>query len=419
MNKLILSTIASSMLGSMLYAGGDISPVELEVKVAAPTNTLADAFKNGKVSGQIRTGYINFDPKLSGETTTFSIAIGGQLKYETAAYYGFSLGAAFYTSHAILGLSGERSEGKYNDELSGDTHYDTLAESYINYHYEKFNIRIGRQLIDTPYADSDDIRMTPNTFEGVVASYGIGSVTLLGAYLTKWQGPDAESYDFVDLLGPDADGIAVAAVTYADDMFEGGIWYYGADETADVFYGDVIATYTVSDGVEIKGGLQYASQNEKNNSGIDGRLFGAMAELGFSGMTLGIAYDTLDVDDGKEYFGGFGGGVGFVNMDEMTAGTFTLSQGIDAWKFTFSYDFSEVGMEGLNFEYDYGNFKGDKLHEATEQNIILSYAHGEEWNIEAVYSMIKDENMDFGEDGNGNPADGGFNRLLVRANYNF
>ncbi len=415
MKKIILSTIAAGML----YAGGDIVPVEPEVKVVSPTNTLADAFKNGKVSGQIRAGYINFDPELSGDTTTFSTAIGGQLKYETAAYYGFSLGAAFYTSHAVMGLSGERSEGKYNNELSSDTHYDVLAESYINYHHGDFNIRIGRQLIDTPYADSDDIRMTPNTFEGVVASYGLGNITLLGAYLTKWQGPDAESYDFVDLLGPDADGVAMAAVTYADDMFEGGIWYYGADETADVFYGDISMTYVLSDGVELKGGLQYASQSEKSNSGIDGTLFGAMAEVGFSGVTLGIAYDTLDVDDGKEYFGGFGGGVGFVNMDEMTAGIFMISQGGDAWKFSFAYDFAEVGIEGLGFEYDYGDFKGDKIHEAIEQNIILSYAHGDEWDIEAVYSMIEDENRDFGEDSNGNPADGGFNRLLVRANYNF
>ncbi len=410
----------SLITATALMAGGDITPVEAEPVAVAEANTLADAFANGKINGQIRAGYINFDQKLSGEPTTFATALGGQLKYETAQYHGFYLGAAFYTSHTISSLSGDKSDGERNYELSGDDgHYDLLGEAYIGYKLNSFNIKVGRQLIDTPYADSDDIRMTPNTFEGVVASYGMGDFSLIGAYLTRWQGPDAEAYDFVDLLAPDADGVAMFAATYASDIVEAGLWYYSADKTADVFYGDLIGTYAISEGIELKGGLQYANQSEKDNSGIGGTLFGAMAELGFSGVTLGMAYDTLDVDDGKEYFSGFGGGVGFVNMDEMTAGTFTLSQSGDAWKLAIGYDFAEIGIDGFAVEYDYGHFEGDKLHEANEQNFILTYAQNEEWDIEAVYSIVEDVDKDFGEDASENPADGGFNRLLVRANYNF
>ena len=147
-------------------------------------NTLDDMFNNGKFNGQIRTGYIYDDMKNENSPINYATALGGQLKYETASLYGVSLGAAFYTSHRITFLSGD--DEKYNNELSGDTHYDLLAEAYMNYQYDSFNLRVGRQLIDTPYADSDDIRMTPNTFEGIVASYGMGDFTVIGAYFTMW-----------------------------------------------------------------------------------------------------------------------------------------------------------------------------------------------------------------------------------------
>ena len=411
--------MAAVLLASVtLQAGGEIKPAE-EVTAAAAPNTLADAFKNGEVSGQIRAGYIKHKFALSGEQDTYSTALGGQLKYETGKFYGFDLGVAFYTSHSIDALSGDKADGEFDEGLASiDGHYDLLAEAYLDYSYKNFKIRAGRQLIDTPYADSDDIRMTPNTFESVVATYTYSDFSFIGAYLTRWQGPDAEEYEFVDLLG-EGDGVAMLAVTYATEAIEAGLWYYRADKAADVIYADTIGTYAISEEIELTGGIQIAKQSEKNNSGFDATLYGAMAEIDFSGLTLGIAYDALDVDDGKEYFGGFGGGVGFVNMDEYTAGTFIVSQSGDAWKAMAGYDFSELGIAGLTVEYHFGEFTGDKHGKVIEQNLILAYTPNDDWDIELVYANIEDSHNDLGEDEFGNPADESFDRLLVRANYNF
>jgi len=402
--------ILSLLTATVLLAGGDITPVE-PIVVTEDTNTLAYAFANGALSGQIRAGYINFNPKSFG-ATNYTTALGGQLKYETARYYGFHIGAAFYTSHAISGLSGSKRRDKFNYELAGDNHYDTLAEAYIGYKYESFEINGGRILIDTPYADSDDIRMTPNTFEGVMATYGINDeFSLTAAYLTRWQGPDAENYDFVDLLGPNANGVAMAALTYATDNIEASLWYYGADKTADIFYGDIIANYEIREGLELVAGLQYAKQNERSHSGIEGTLYGAMAEVSFSGLSLSVAYDELHVGEFKEYFGGFGGGVAFVNVNETTAGVIAVNQGVEAVKLAAVYDFSELGVNGFSAEYNYGDFEGKIRGHFIEQNMILAYAHDEEWNIEAIYAHIHDELT--------GPEDEGFARFLVRANYNF
>jgi hypothetical protein len=145
------------------------------------STSLADAFKQGTASGQIRLGYIWLDPDENGVDSTYDLALGGQLKFETAPLYGASLGAAFYTAHSLL----QPDDENYNDELSSaDDHYDILAEAYINYSIENFNVRAGRQLIDTPFADSDDIRMTPHTFETIFSTYKINDLLLQGGYLS-------------------------------------------------------------------------------------------------------------------------------------------------------------------------------------------------------------------------------------------
>lgn len=380
-------------------------------------NALDDMFNNGKFNGQIRTGYIYDDMKNENSPINYATALGGQLKYETASLYGVSLGAAFYTSHRITFLSGD--DEKYNNELSGDTHYDLLAEAYMNYQYDSFNLRVGRQLIDTPYADSDDIRMTPNTFEGIVASYGMGDFTVIGAYLTKWQGPDAGSYEFEDLI-PEEGGVTMLASVYEESDVEAGVWYYHVDNIADVFYADIAKTYSINDSMSLTGALQFADQSEINHSGIEGTLYGAMLEIGYQGFTFGLAYDKLNVDHDKEYFGGFGGGVGFVNMFETTAGVFSARQDITAWKSTIAYDFTDFGMNGMTLLYDFGTFEGDVQYKAKEHNLIFSYAPLETWDVEIAYAYIDDVDKNIAEDEITQlPTDASIHRVLARVNYNF
>ena len=53
-----------------------------------------------------------------------------------------------------------------------------MAEAYINYKYDTLNFRAGRQVLNTPLADSDDICMIQNTFEAYVATYNLWSGNL-------------------------------------------------------------------------------------------------------------------------------------------------------------------------------------------------------------------------------------------------
>jgi len=382
------------------------------------TTTLADALSNGTVSGQIRAGYISINPKFVGDPTLNSTAIGGQLKYQSDKLYGLNFGVAFYISQSIDALTNSGDDGAINDELFGETgHYTLLAQAYVDYEYENFQLRIGRQLIDTPYAESDDIRMTPNTFEALIATYNYEDFTFWGGCFTRWQGPDAGSYEFEDLT-EDGDSVTLLATTYADDTIETSLWYYYAEHMAHIFYGD-IASHSMLGEFKFTGALQVASQSEIDDSGIDASLYGAKAEVEYAGVTLGLAYNRLRVDATKEYFCGFGGGVGFINMFEMTAGVFTAQQSASGYKATLRYDFEVLGADGLSITYDYGHFKGDREYEASEHNLILAYAPSKRWDIELLYDSIDDREKNIAQDSLGNQRDYSLDRVFARLNYNF
>ncbi|MEA1955521.1 MAG: hypothetical protein U9N02_03400, partial [Campylobacterota bacterium] len=370
MKKLVKLSLIASMALSSAYA--------------AEASNVKEMFSNGETSGQVRVAYYSENPDAAGKTST-ATAIGGQLKFETASLNGLSLGAAFYTAQAIDALSGDQKDGDYSGFLASDNeNYTELAEAYINYATGDFNIRIGRQLIDTPLADSDDIAMTPHTFEAMVASYALPDIglTFLAANIQRWQGVDSDYENVTNDSWADTsvgDTNLVAAL-YANDMIEAGLWYYDVDDVAKATYADAVVALPI-DGAEVSVGVQYLSESEQASSTIDGSIAGAMVEASFGDITAGLAYNTLSLDTGKTIFEGFGGGSSFTNMETTTAG----SIGEDGKSFVASvgYDFS-----GVNVFAAYGKFEADTSanFETTELDAGVSYEFNDgEADISLVY----------------------------------
>ncbi|CAA6825478.1 MAG: FIG01144323: hypothetical protein [uncultured Sulfurovum sp.] len=156
---------------------------------AVAAETLADAFKDGKTSGQIRAFYVDRTYEGNLENNRNSLAVSGNLGFETAALNGISAGVRFYTTHGIDIHSGGRSSANYDPSLYGDdfiNSYSMVGEAFFNYKNNNTNLKIGRQKLDTPLAGSDDARMLPNLFEAVVLSNtDIQDTTLIGAHVTR------------------------------------------------------------------------------------------------------------------------------------------------------------------------------------------------------------------------------------------
>ena len=381
---------------------------------------LVDGFKHmfhdGKVSGQIRMLYNNYQNDTY--QNTYATAIGGSLKYELAQYKGFSAAVGFHTSTDIDLLSGDGV--KRDTELSSsDESYVVRSQSYINYNYEGLNVRVGRQIIDTPLADSDDIRMIPNSFEAAVVNYEYKSLMFMGGFLDKWQGVDAGLDDGWQDTGDK--GTYFGGINYSEDTLEANLWYYNIngvvdDETAnDTVYGDIIGNYRVTKDLALHLGGQYLHQSENDKSGVEADIYGVMGEVVVKNLGINLAYNHAQKHAQKQSFSGFGGGTLFTNMDSMIIDAITRDRSADAYVGGISYSLGDI-----NFLYAYGDFKGDAdslgiQEHIVEQDIGVEYSKDDDFTLAAIYTINDDKynNTQTGING------GDWGNLRIFAAYNF
>ncbi|MDQ1338633.1 MAG: hypothetical protein QG617_1600 [Campylobacterota bacterium] len=368
MSKFIkLSVVCSLMLPLFVFADEDVRGA----------STVNEMFEEGKVSGQIRSMYAGYNLKKAGEKDIYATAIGGHFKYELAELNGFSAAAAFALSHDIGFATGD--EGvKQNPELSSsDGEYSVLREAYLNYKSGDFNFRAGRQINDTPLADSDDIRMIANTFEAYIASYQLSNFTFMAGKLQKWQGYDADLDNGWVRAGED--GTWFGGVTYADDMLEANAWYYNVTKLTNAAYFDLTLGYEINSDISISAAVQYLNESEVSSSATKADIYGALAELSAYGFTFGAAYNNSSRNADSGSFSGFGGGALFTSMDTMILDEITYDRDAEAVVGSISYE-----IDDLTLTYAYGDFDGDA-------DGLGDRAHVVEQNIGVEYSVIKDK----------------------------
>ena|SRR3990167_4958856 len=373
--------------------------------------TASQMFENGKVTGNIRTMYAGYDYKRLAQDDIYSTVIGGSLKYELAELNGFNAAAAFTMSHDIGFATGDKGS-KQNPELSSsEGKYTALSEAYLNYKYDSFNFRAGRQVIDTPLADSDDIRMISNTFEAYIATYEFSNFSFMAGRLQKWQGYDAELDNGWVEAGED--GTWFGGAVYSDDMIEANAWYYNITKLTDAAYFDATLKYEISSDISTLASAQYLNESEISNSGTKATIYGAKAELSAYGATLGVAYNKSDRKAGKESFSGFGGGTLFTSMDTMILNEITSDRDAEALVGTIAYE-----VDKLTLTYAYGNFEGDadgagdKAH-IVEQNIGVGYNIIEDkFAVSAVYAVREDRESSV-------KTDNDWSRFQLMVAYNF
>jgi hypothetical protein len=378
---------------------------------ADAVSSFGQIFEEGKVSGNLRSIYAGYSNKEQGVNDVYATAAGGHLKYETAELEGFSGAAAFATSHDMGFATGDRGV-KQNDELSSSAgKYTTLSEAYINYAYDDFNFRAGRQLIDTPLADSDDIRMIFNTFEAFIATYETSHFNFIAGRLQKWQGVDAGLDDGWVKTGED--GTNFGAIVYSDDMMEANAWYYNITKFINAAYFDATLKHEINDDFSILGAAQYLKESEIDNSATEASIYGLKAEAALYGFTFSAAYNKAKKEEGKASFSGFGGGTLFTNMDTMILDEITNDRDAKAVVGGISYE-----MDDLTLSYAYGDFKGkadslgDKAH-IVEQNIGLEYSVIEDkFTLSAIYAIEKDKESS-------SKSENDWNRLQIMASYSF
>ncbi len=392
-------------------------PLAMGLFSSLQADSLSDAFANAKVSGQIRTFYIDRDLSNSTTPDNSAIATGGHLKIETAPIEGLSAGTAFYTTQG-MGLNNDDLT-KVNGTLFDDdkNSYSILGEAYLKYSKDKTSVTIGRQKLDTPLAGSDDARMLPNLFEGIVASNSdIKDTTIIAGHITKMAagtfsnaygdangavnaagalalhsgyGLNNKSARFMDMgeyaVGADTKGVsALAFINTSVPNLKLQAWDYYAHDILNALY--LQADYKIPSSSALKPSLsaQYIKESDigdKIAGEVDSNYYCVKAGVAYNNLTADVAYSSTGSSAGTTTNGGiispWGGSPSFT-QGMVTRHSFFANT--DAYKLSAGYNLKDD--LGLNLtpsayfaSYDIG-----------KEN---AYSNGNEWTAKEKGFDIK------------------------------
>ncbi len=392
-------------------------------------DTLADAFKNGKVSGELRAWYFDRD---TGATSEDIFNTGVVLGYTTDSLYGLSLGLTVQSNYAPFASSDAKA--LYTNDMYGSG--AVLSEAYVAYTIGKTTAKVGRQFIATPLVSGSGSRMIKESFEGVVVvNTDLPNTTLIAGYVDKFQGRTSDT--LTSTVG-NAPNFEKSAVFYGagnftfDGAYTVGVinksipnltvvgQYALVNNVAGSAVGDV-DVYVGALGYVVpmsnfKIGLDgaYQASNTDVDVNLDGDMVGLQASLiNLAGFGAKLAYTTTSKDDGVILGMGNGAGNAVAFTAPLIAGASQVAgRDTDAYKVELTYDFSKVGVAGLTVMANYIDVNlpstaasGDKTFIAGQVAYAIPALKG--LTLSAEY-----ENID-----NDKTADA--NEFRFRANYKF
>ena len=188
-NKLTkVSLLASALIiSTSLYSEDKLSKHTLKTNYQKVYNekpesvdNIIEMFTEGKFYGRLRsnTFYYAWEKETGKQNTHLVSGIGGSAVYKSATLSNFDFTAGLYYSQALFNDNSDPvnrlKPGK--DILSRFDYTNTdnksmavLGQAYISYKgISKTELLVGRQIVETFYTKSNDTKMIPNTFDGLV-----------------------------------------------------------------------------------------------------------------------------------------------------------------------------------------------------------------------------------------------------------
>lgn len=431
-----------------------IAAVSLSTSVFAADN-LAQAFKEGKISGTLQAYYFDTDNGVKDQDI---FDLGLDLSYKTAALNGFTAGFTF-----------QGTDSPWRDDASkltsfNGTMYGTgavLSEAYLQYAYKGAFVKVGRQYISTPLVCGSGSRITKEAFEGYVAGYtGLPQTVIAGGYATKMQrrtdgngniGKFSEDNIAVNAPGSKVTGYKKPGfsfdnmdnaytifatnnsinglkltVAYAHAEFD--IHVKEKDKTganygklpatlkdigADIWYGE--AAYTMPlDSVNVGiAGQIYTSSSDLTKDAYDNTLYGLKLSASANGLSGFVGYTSVDDNDqnsGGGVIAGVGNGTGLSYTNSFFASQQGINNDTDAYAVGIAYDFSKVGVSGLKAKAKYNSYDFPGSNDLDSYGLGVYYAFS--GYLKGLSTSVEYENQspDQGSD---------TDKIRVKFNYKF
>lgn len=356
---------------------------------AFSAQSLASAFEEGKVSGEIKSQY--FQKEVSNEKVSIWTN-GGNLSYVTGDYYGFKSGVTLQAS-TVTASDLDNAPTAYNKDqnVSGAV----LSQAYLQYSISNTTGKIGRQYISTPLVEGSGSRIFKESFEGlVISNTDISNTTIVAAYVDK------EQYRTNIASG----GTEVKEVSDFEQIQDGAYTVYVnnksiEDLTVDAQYALINSdTHTADDTKAFYAAGSYnlspftiETQTYQTDNGnavnSKGSAYGVNLLGNFDKLSLGVAYSIVDKD--ANIINGIGNGADYLYTGTWIYGGI-YDADTDAYKLSAGYKITT----DLSFDLNYGAWKTGTNPTASETDFITTYTFNENFSTKfvlATYDNLADE----------------------------
>ncbi len=265
-------------------------------------DTLADAFKEGKISGELKAFYWDRDrnPAIKSDSM---FNTGVTLNYVTGSLGGFSLGLTGQSNSAPFANSNAKTQFGWDEYGSGAQ----LSESYLAYSTGKTTVQVGRMFLNTPLIASLGNRIVKESFEGAsIVNTDLPNTTLTAAYVQKFQAQTNGSGGigtFTNYNNPYGTSPLLEDGAYTLVMVNKSIpnltltASYAEDIKTKGQMGYAEAAYSVNVNPFTYGLAAQYYYNDKDITGTKSSdLFGLKASLGYGAVSGYVAYSSVSKD---------------------------------------------------------------------------------------------------------------------------
>lgn len=353
---------------SRVIVSGVIVGSSLSMVVSAE-DSIQKAFKEGKVSGNLRAHYNDWDYGVATDQSAF--ALGGLLKAETGPLGWAKFGLGYYTAQDLdtNNSNPAKVDGRMGSEL------EVLGEAYVALSGADTTLTLGRQKINTPFANPGDAFIIPVLFEGTsVSNKSISNLTLDASYLTTFKNRNSE--EFVDVgsfntgrfgvASQETSGTLILGASYKADGLGLQAWYYQFADLFDSTYLQASYNFAGSDTIKPFVEAQMGSQSDigdKLLGAVDSTLWGIQGGVAIDKAKITLAYNTVDEETSAYKNGGFLAPYNFSTSPIFTNNMLqTLENGNagDATKLTFNYGFPNLKVKLSYATFDFKNNVADR-----------------------------------------------------------
>ena len=329
------------------------TPLEaLFIPLRDKVRTLPPFLGDTDLKVQFRSYY--FNRENPNDTNNEAWAFGGWIAYKSGWLFDtFAMGATLYGS-APLYAPDDR-DGTLLLK-TGQKGYYVPGEAWGALRYQEYALLKGyRQRIEQPYINSQDNRMTPNTFEAVTLGGKVGWLQYLGGFI--WNIKPRNSDEFISMseqagAGANTDdgvgflGVRLTPVTGLRMDISNA---YG-ENTFNTFYTDFEYLVPLTTDWKLRIGAQFTDQRAVGNALLppaDGRFWdtqhgGVRVQALYGPLTLTTAFSVTGAGNTiQNPWGGFPGYLSMIDQDFNRAREKAVLIGA-------AFDFSDVLARGLS-----------------------------------------------------------------------